>query len=148
MCLKVVDTRRAGGPSATDAELANRGSRVPKNTAALVSAIEKIESVQYQAPDYKDAKELRAAFEEADNDVKGKAKTASDNQADVIIALAKVRAILSQRGKEKMRREAGVKVTWTRYYDWFQKEFNFERTLRAVQYKIAELSGKAKAQLC
>jgi hypothetical protein len=139
---------RSMAATSASCELANRGSRVPKNTAALVSAIEKIESVQYQAPDYKDAKELRAAFEEADNDVKGKAKTAIDNQADVIIALAKVRAILSQRGKEKMRREAGVKVTWTRYYRWFQKEFNFELTLRAVQYKIAELSGKKRKRNC
>ena len=97
--------------SPQSAKLANRGSRV-SDKVALVSAIEKIESVQYGAPDFKDAKELRAAFHEADEEVKTKARTAIDSQADVILALAKVQVILSQRGKEKMRRDAGIKLTW------------------------------------
>ncbi len=129
------------------AKLTNRGSRV-SDKAALVPAIEKIESVQYEAPDFKDAKELRAAFDEADEEVKTKAKTAINSQADVIIALAKVQAILSQRGKEKMRRDAGIEQTWTSYYQWFQKEYKFDLTLRAVQYKIAELAGKTRNRKC
>ena len=133
--------------SPESAKLANRGSRV-SDKVALVSAIEKIESVQYGAPDFKDAKELRAAFHEADEEVKTKARTAIDSQADVILALAKVQAILSQRGKEKMRRDAGIKLTWTSYYQWFQKEFKFELTLRAVQYKITELAGKNRNRKC
>jgi len=86
--------------SPESAKLANRGSRV-SDKAALVPAIEKIESVQYEAPDFRDAKELRAAFDEADEEVKTKARTAIDSQADVITALAKVQALLSQRGKER-----------------------------------------------
>jgi len=133
--------------SPKSAKLANRCSRA-SDKLALVPAIEKIESVQYGAPDFKDANELRAAFDEADEEVKTTARTAIDSQADVIIALAKVQAILSQRGKEKMRRDAGIKLTWTGYYQWFQKEFNFELTLRAVQYKIAELAGKNRNRKC
>jgi hypothetical protein len=134
--------------SLKSAKLANHGSRVSRNRAALVPAIEKIEHIEYQAPDFKDAKELRAAFDEADKEVKTKANTAIDSQAEVIIALAKVQAILSQRGKEKMRREAGIKLTWSRYYESFQNEFNFEPVLRTVQYKIAELAGRKRNRKC
>lgn len=129
-------------------ELANHGSRVSEGTANLVPAIQRIDSIKYHAPDFKDAKELKAAFEEADKEVKTKGAAAIDGQADVILALAKMQAILSQRGKEKMRREAGINQSWTTYYRWFQKEFDFDLTLRAVQYKIAELAGKRRHRKC
>lgn len=147
----ILSSTQTPGPidaSPKSLELANHGSRVSRNKAALVPAIERIESLEYQAPDFRSAEELKAVFGEADREVKATAKAASDSQADVIIALAKVRAILSQRGKEKMRCEAGIKLTWTAYYRWFQKEFNFELTLRAVQYKIAELAGKKRNRKC
>ena len=147
----ILSSRQTHGPayaSPKSPELANHGSRVSRNMAALVPVIERIASLEYQAPDFRSADELKAAFVEADREVKATAKAASDSQAGVIIALAKVRAILSQRGKEKMRCEAGIKLTWTGYYRWFQKEFNFELTLRAVQYKIAELSGKKRKRNC
>ena len=114
----------------------------------IVPVTERIESLEYQAPDFRSAEELKAVFGEADREVRATAKAASDSQADLIIALAKVRAILSQRGKEKMRCEAGIKPTWTAYYRWFQKEFKLELTLRAVQYKIAELAGKNRNRKC
>lgn len=135
-------------PSPHPAELANHGSPASHRNTALIPAIEKIESIQYQAPDFKDAQELKAAFEEADREVKANGKRAIDSQADVIIALVKVQAILSQRGKEKMRRAAGIKQTWTQYYESFQKEFNFGLTLRAVQYKIRELAGQKRERKC
>jgi len=94
------------------------------------------------------AKALKAAFEEADKEVKTKGTAAIDGQADVILALAKMQAILSQRGKEEMRREAGVNQSWTEYYKWFQKEFNYDLTLRAIQYKIGELAGKKRKRKC
>jgi hypothetical protein len=124
-------------------KLANHGSRV-----SIVPAIAKIKGVSYQAPDFKSVEELKAAFEEADKEVKAKGRIAIDSHADVILALAKVQAILSQRGKEKMRREAGISQGWTSYYQSFQKEFNFDLTLRAVQYKIAELAGKNRTRKC
>ena len=124
-------------------QLANHGSRV-----SIVPAIAKIKGVSYQAPDFKSVEELKAAFEEADKEVKAKGRIAIDSHADVILALAKVQAILSQRGKEKMRREAGISQGWTSYYQSFQKEFNFDLTLRAVQYKIAELAGKNRNRKC
>jgi len=135
-------------PSPEPDELANHGSPASNRNTALIPAIEKIESIQYQAPDFKDAEELKAAFEEADGEVKAKGRSAIDSQADVIIALLKMQAILSQRGKEKMRRQAGIKQTWTQYYEWFQKEFNFDLTLRSVQYKIRELAGKKRERKC
>lgn len=131
------------GASRKPGKLANHGSRV-----SIVPAIAKIKGVSYQAPDFKSVEELKAAFEEADKEVKAKGRIAIDSHADVILALAKVQAILSQRGKEKMRREAGIRQGWTSYYQSFQKEFNFDLTLRAVQYKIAELAGKNRNRKC
>jgi len=47
-----------------------------------------------------------------------------------------------------MRRDAGIKLTWTSYYQSFQNEFNFEPVLRTVQYKIAELAGNKRNRKC
>jgi hypothetical protein len=148
---KTIDNPQTSGkdaPSRTSTELANHGSPVSKKNIALVPAIQKIESIKHHAPDFKDAKEVRTAFDEAHNEVKTKGMSAINSQADVILALAKMQAILSQRGKEKMRREAGINQTWIDYYNWFQKEFSFDLTLRAVQYKIKELAGKKRDRKC
>ena len=142
------DLQQSTTPSPAAAKLANHGSRVSKSYPSLVPVIERIASLQYEAPDFKSVEELKVAFEEADKEVKATAKTAMDSQANVIIPLAKVQAILSQRGKEKMRREAGINQSWTAYYRSFQKQFNFDLTLRAVQYKIAELAGKRRNRNC
>jgi len=148
---KTIDNPQISGkdaPSRTSTKLANHGSPVSKKNVALVPAIQKIESIKYHAPDFKDAKELKAAFDDAHKEVKTKGMSAIDGQADVILALAKMQAILSQRGKEKMRREAGINQTWIDYYKWFQKEFSFDLTLRAVQYKVRELAGKKRDRKC
>jgi hypothetical protein len=109
------DPEQSHAASPKSDKVANLGSRVSKSNAGLIPAIQKIESVQHEAPDFKDANELKEAFDQAHEEVKAKGSAAIDSQADVIIALAKVRAILSQRGREKMRRQAGIKQTWTRY---------------------------------
>jgi hypothetical protein len=135
-------------PSLKSTKHANHGSPVSKKNVVLVQAIRKIESIKCHAPEFRNAQELKAAFEEADKEVKTKGAAAIDGQADVILALAKVQAILSQRGKEKMRGDAGINQSWSEYYAWFQKRFNYDLTLRAVQYKIAELAGKKRERKC
>jgi len=123
-------------------ELATSMSRV---AAPFSEPVHKIEAIRHKAPDFKDAKDLRDAFDEAHKSARRNALEANEKNAEVVIALAKVQAILSERGEkyETMRRDAGIgHWTWTSYFLWFKKKFNYNRTLRTVQRKIAELEGK------
>jgi hypothetical protein len=97
--------------------------------------------------EYKDAAELQAAYDAADQDVKQTAEASLDKQVDVIAALAKMRSILSQRGSERVRQQAGLK-TWTQYFGWFQQTYKFQMSLRNVINKIAVLGGKKLCPSC
>lgn len=117
----------------------------------VLEAVHKIDAIRYIPPDFKSAKELRVAFEQAHRAAKLSALEANDLNAEVVIALAKVQAILSERGEkyQKMRQDAGIgHWTWTSYFLWFKREFNYNRTLRTVQRKIAELEGKRVCTEC
>jgi hypothetical protein len=41
--------------------------------------------------------------------------------------------------------KTGKRLTWSEYFSWFQSQFNFEKCLRTVQFKLAEISGKKRA---
>ena len=88
---------------------------------------------------------MRTAYDAAHAEVKAGADAAMSSQADTLLALAKVQAILSQRGANKaaLRKEAGLKG-WKEYYAWFQKEYDYKYCLRTVQRKIETLSGEVK----
>jgi hypothetical protein len=138
--------------SATNTKLANACSRVSKQTA-IVPQIHKIEQFQFDCPDWKDKAELKSAWDINQRELAIAATAAMNKQAEVYICLAKARAILSQRGDKyaKMRDEAGIRnpktgkrLTWTEYFAWFQSEYNFEKCLRAVQFKLAEMAGKKR----
>jgi len=97
---------------------------------------------------FKDAAEFKAAFHTTDQEVKGAAEESVGKQADVIAALAKMRALLSQRGSQKMRKEAGITQGWTQYFAWFQRTYKLQICLRTVINKIDVLSGKKLCPSC
>jgi hypothetical protein len=97
---------------------------------------------------FTDASQLRAAYDATDAAVKKAAETSVDNQADVIIALAKMRSLLSQRGNETMRKEAGIKLGWVQYFAWFKKTYDLKMCLRTVVSKIDQLDGKKLCSEC
>jgi hypothetical protein len=138
--------------SPTTTKLANTCSPVSKQTA-IVPQIEKIQQFQFDCPDWKDVAELKSTWAKNQRDLANAATASMDNQAEVYICLAKAHAILSQRGDKyaKMRDEAGIlnsktskRLTWTEYFAWLQSQYNFEKCLRAVQFKLAEMSGKKR----
>jgi hypothetical protein len=95
---------------------------------------------------FETANQLRAAFDETHEWIRQSAKEANRKNADVIVALARMQSILSERGQEhrKLMGEAGIgHWTWTGYFQWFKEEFRYDLTLRTVQRKIAELTGKS-----
>jgi hypothetical protein len=100
------------------------------------------------AVEYKDAIEFKAAYDSVDQAVKDAANGAVDKQADVIIALAKMRSVLSQRSAEKLRKEAGVTRGWTQYFAWFKRTYQFPLCLRTVINKIDRLGGKRFCASC
>ena len=144
-------TKGKDSPSSTPTKLANKCSPVSKQT--IVPQIQKIEQYKFDAPDWKNVAELKSEWDINQRDLAKAATAAMDNQADIYICLAKARAILSQRGDKyaKMRDEAGIlnpktgkRLTWIEYYAWFQSQYNFDKCLRTVQFKLAEMSGKKR----
>lgn len=97
---------------------------------------------------FKSTTELKSAFDKTDAEVKAAATASVDKQRDVIVALAYMRAILSQRGAEKMRRDAGIKVTWTQYFKQFQKDYDLQMCLRTAINKMDLLAGKRLCPEC
>jgi hypothetical protein len=143
---KGVDNSQAKGtdaPSSTNNKTGDKMSPVQTQALAFVG---KIESLRYEAPDFQTAKDMKTAYDAAHAEVKAGADAAMSSQADTLLALAKVQAILSQRGANKaaLRKEAGLKG-WEEYYAWFQKEYDYKYCLRTVQRKIEALSGVVKA---
>jgi len=147
---KPTDTGKSES-SATSKKLANTCSRVSKQTG-IVPPIKKIEQFKFEAPEWKDAAELKTAWAENQRAIANAATAAMDKHSDLYIYLAKAHAILSQRGEKyaKMRDEAGIldknrkRLTWTAFFAQFQSQYNFEKCLRVVQYKLAEMAGKKR----
>lgn len=142
-----------GEPSATSKKLANTCSPV-STQSGIVPPMKKIEQFNFEAPEWKDAQELKSVWSGNERDIATAATAAMDKHSDLYIYLAKAHAILSQRGDKyaKMRDEAGLadkngkRLTWTAYFAQFQSKYNFEKCLRVVQYKLAEMAGKKRLQ--
>lgn len=121
-----------------------------KAKSTTPTCLTKLRDVQIDLPpvDFKDAAEFKAAYNVADAEVKQAAEASVDKQAEVITALAKMRSILSQRGSEKLRKEAGVTQGWTQYFAWFKRTYEFRMCLRTVINKIDRLNGKKPCRSC
>jgi hypothetical protein len=113
-------------------------------TLAKISAIK----LDIAPIEFTDATELRAVYDATDAEVKRAVETSVDGQADAIIALAKMRSLLSQRGGEKLRKEAGIKWGWLQYFAWFKKTYDLKMCLRTVVSKIDQLDGKKLCPEC
>lgn len=140
-----------GSPFSTTAKLTNQCSPVSKQT--IVLQIQKIEQFKFDAPDWQDAAQLKSAWVTNQFDLDNAATASIDKHAEVYICLAKARAILSQRGDKyaRMRDDAGIlnpktgkRLTWSEYFAGFQSQYNFDKCLRTVQFKLAEISGKKR----
>lgn len=138
--------------SSTTEKLTNKCSPVSKQTA-LVPQIQKIEQFRFEVPAWKNAAELKSAWDTNQRDLDSAATTSMDWLAEVYIYLGKAHAILSQRGDKyaKLRDEAGIfdpktgrRLTWTAYYESFKSRCSFQKCMRTVQFKLAEMAGKKR----
>lgn len=129
---------------------------VPQLPATLL----KMEDVKIEISpiQFKDAKEMRKAFNQTHEEVQKASTAVVDKQSDALIALAKMRSLLSQRGSEKMRKEAEIdsavielakpmkrESIWMAYFKWYKQTYNLKMCLRTAINKIDLLMGK---QLC
>jgi hypothetical protein len=119
-------------------------------SAGTPDALAKLRAVQLDITpvQFEDAAEFKAAFLTTDQEVKRAAEASVDKQADVIVALAKMRSLLSQRGSKELRKKAGITQGWTQYFASFQRTYKLEMCLRTVINKIDVLSGKKLCKSC
>ncbi len=108
-------------------------------------------SVKYGPDVFMDSCKLRQAFEEVHQQIRQNASEANRKNADLVLGLARMQTILSERGEDhrRVKNEAGIgHWTWTSYFNWFKREFKYELTLRTVQRNIAKLAGKGTCPEC
>src|SRR5208282_5084144 len=124
---------------------------VPLQIPATLSKIEDVK-IEITPIEFKDAKEMRKAFDQTHAEVK---------QADAIVALAKMRSLLSQRGGDKMRKEAKIdsaifelakpkkgESIWMAYFGWYKQTYNLKMCLRTAINKMDLLMGKKLCTEC
>jgi len=132
-------------------------------TPQIPATLSKIENVKVEITpiEFKDAKEMRKAFDQTHTEVQQAGVAAADKQADAILALAKMRSLLSQRGSEKMRKEAEIdsavielakpmkrESIWMVYFKWYKQTYNLKMCLRTAINKIDLLMGKKLCTEC
>jgi len=143
--------------------------KVPPQIPATLSKIENVK-IEITPIELKDAKEMRKAFDQTHAEVQQAGVAAADKQADAIIALAKMRSLLSQRGSEKMRKEAGIdsavfdlvkpkegakptkpkkgESLWMADFKWYKATYNLKMCLRTAINKMDLLMGKTLCAEC
>jgi hypothetical protein len=133
---------------------------VAPQTPTTLSKIENVK-IEITPIEFKDAKEMRKAFDQTHAEVQQAGVAAADKQADAILALAKMRSLLSQRGSEKMRKEAEIdsavielaktmkrESIWMVYFKWYKQTYNLKMCLRTAINKIDLLMGKKLCTEC
>jgi hypothetical protein len=93
--------------------------------------------------EFRDAGEMRAEFESIDNCLETKALAVTQSieevkqtvEEEILPLLAKMQALLSQRGVEHLRLEAKL-PTWTEYYESLRQKLPL-KSLRTIQRKLA-----------
>ena len=133
---------------------------VPPQVPATLSKIEDVK-IEITPIEFKDAKEMRKAFDQTHAEVQQAGVAAADKQADALIALAKMRSLLSQRGSEKFRQEAKIESfvfelakpkkgesIWMAYFGWYKQTYNLKMCLRTAINKMDLLMGKKLCTEC
>jgi hypothetical protein len=133
---------------------------VPPQVPATLSKIEDVK-IEITPIEFKDAKEMRKAFDQTHAEVQQAGVAAADKQADALIALAKMRSLLSQRGSEKLRKEAKIESfvfelakpkkgesIWMAYFGWYKQTYNLKVCLRSAINKMDLLMGKKLCTEC
>jgi hypothetical protein len=133
---------------------------VPPQAPATLLKMEDVK-IEIAPIQFKDAKEMRKAFDQTHEEVQKASAAAVDKQSDVLIALAKMRSLLSQRGSEKMRKEANidssvnklakpnkVESIWMAYFKWYKQTYNLKMCLRTAINKMDLLMGKKLCTEC
>jgi hypothetical protein len=117
-------------------------------TAAL-KQINGLDAKTIVVKDFTDAEELKQAYDETHAEIVHAGKAGIVANQELILALGKMRAILSQRGKEKLKKQAGIKWTgWEHYFREYKKKYGLKDCLRTVINKIDELAGKKLCTEC
>ncbi len=121
-------------------------SSAPAGAIKRVNAID-LNSIEVE--DFTDAKELKQAHDEAHEEIVHATEAAVDNNEKLVLALARMRAIYSQRSTAKLKKESGIKwKSWGSYFRWFKKNYQYKYCLRTVINKIDELKGKKLCTEC
>ena len=106
-------TRKTNGATATIPQSKTHAQCARVLTPAALS-LHKINDLdpKIEVKDFTDPQEYKQAYDDTHEEVIRASEAAADGNIAVIRALGKMRAILSQRGKEKLRKEAGIKMGW------------------------------------
>ena len=117
-------------------------------TAAL-KQINGLDARTIVVKDFTDAEELKQAYGATQAEIVRAGKAGIVANQELILALGKMRAILSQRGTEKLKKQAGIKWTgWEHYFREYKKKYGLKDCLRTVINKIDELAGKKLCAEC
>lgn len=117
-------------------------------TAAL-KQINRLDAKNIVEKDFTDAEELKQVYGETHAEIIRAGNAGIVANQELILALGKMRAILSQRGKEKLKKQAGIKWTgWEHYFREYKKKYGLKDCLRTVISKIDELAGKKLCTEC
>jgi hypothetical protein len=114
----------------------------PETRDSVASCTENL-STPTMDTEFRDAGEMRAEFESIDNCLETKALAVTQSieevkqtvEEEILPLLAKMQALLSQRGAEHLRREADL-PTWTEYYETLRQKLPL-KSLRTIQRKLA-----------
>lgn len=139
-------TRKTNGATATIPQSKTHAQCARVLTPAALS-LHKINDLdpKIEVKDFTDPQEYKQAYDDMHQEVIRASEAAADGNIAVIRALGKMRAILSQRGKEKLRKEAGIKMGWGQYFKWHKKKYGLKQSLRTIIYQIDALGGKKRS---
>jgi hypothetical protein len=102
----------------------------------------RIAEIAYEAPDFADAEQFRAAFEKAEQGAHDAARRKFSAEAEMILYIAQVQSYLSERGANaNLRKAAGIKAGFAEWYESFRAEYDIDYAFKSVQHKIAQLRG-------
>jgi hypothetical protein len=138
-------TRKTNGATATIPQSKTHAQCARVLTPAVLSLQINDLDPTIEVKDFTDPQEYKQAYDDTHEEVIRASEAAADGNIAVIRALGKMRAILSQRGKEKLRKEAGIKMGWGQYFKWHKKKYGLKQSLRATIYQIDALGGKKRS---
>lgn len=98
-----------------------------------------------------DSEAILASYNELDVSIREKGRMIAGNLGKLLPELARMQALLSQRGGNKKERDqfGGLNLpTWTEYFESFRQEVHLDASLRTIQRALSAMAEGNKQQHC